>query len=100
MLTRDWVGINETIPLYAAGRPTDPSVWLPTAPAHIRAATAAADPLLDPPGVCSMFQGLRVGLGSRFANIVVTHLPSMIAPACFNLATASASSVGTKSAKT
>jgi hypothetical protein len=31
--------------------PTDPTVCVPIAAGHIRAATAAAEPLLDPPGV-------------------------------------------------
>ncbi len=29
----------------------DPAVWVPRAHGTMRAATAAADPLLDPPGV-------------------------------------------------
>jgi len=48
---------------------------------HIRAATAAADPLLEPPGVCAELHGFRVGPGSRLANIVVTVFPRTIAPA-------------------
>lgn len=44
-------------------------------------ATAAADPLDDPPGVRSRFHGLRVGGGSKKAYGVVTVLPTMTAPA-------------------
>ena len=50
-MTSRAVGIIETTPLYAPGRPTDPTVWLPMLTGHIRAATEAAEPLLDPPGV-------------------------------------------------
>src|SRR5262249_44867069 len=87
-------------PQNAAGRPTDPTVCVPIAAGHIRAATAAADPLLEPPGVCSRFHGLRVGPGSRFAKTVVTVFPRTIAPASFSFVTARASSAGTKSSKT
>src|SRR5262245_57676202 len=92
-------GISDGMPQNAAGLPTEPTVCDPIAAGHMRAATAAADPLLDPPGVCARFQGFRVGPGSRFANTVVTVLPSTMAPACFSLVTASASSSGTKSLK-
>ena len=51
----------------------------------------ANDPLLEPPGVCARFHGLRVGPGSRFANIVVTDLPRTIAPAALRRFTACAS---------
>src|SRR5438067_470434 len=36
----------------------------------MRAATAAAEPDDEPPGVCSAFHGLRVGAGSRAATAV------------------------------
>ncbi len=48
-----------------AGRRIEPTVWVPIAAGIIRAATAAADPDDDPPGVCPRDQGLRVGAGSR-----------------------------------
>src|SRR5262249_30080201 len=60
----------------------------------MRDATAAADPLLEPPGVWLGFQGLRVGAGSTLANSVVSVLPRRIAPACFRLAIAAASYPG------
>src|SRR5438046_5325692 len=85
------VGTSDTMPLNAAGLPTDPRVWLPIAPGHMRAATAAAEPLLDPPGVCARFHGFRVGPGSRFAKTVVTVLPRTIAPASLSRVTARAS---------
>ena len=50
-------------------------------------ATAAAEPLLEPPGVRSRFQGLRVGGGSKLAYCVVTVLPRSTAPAWRSLRT-------------
>src|SRR5262245_37543165 len=54
-------------------------------------ATAAAEPLDDPPGVWSRFQGLRVPRGSVAANSVVTVLPTMTAPADLSADTQAAS---------
>jgi hypothetical protein len=54
-------------------------------------ATAAAEPLLDPPGVRSRSQGLRVPRGSVEANSVVTTLPRITAPASRSAATLAAS---------
>ena len=54
---------------------------MPIAATHMPVATATAEPLLEPPGVHSRFQGLRVGGGSKQANSVVTVLPRMMAPA-------------------
>src|SRR5688572_21097035 len=51
-------------------------------------AIAAAEPLLDPPGVSDVFHGLRVTGGSKLAYCVVTVLPSRMAPASRNLRTA------------
>ena len=64
-----------------AGRMIEPPVCEPIAPRHIPTATAAAEPLDEPPGVRSRFQGLRVGGGSIQANWVVTVLPTITAPA-------------------
>src|ERR671934_811475 len=68
-------------PQYAAGRVIEPPVCEPSAPRHMPAATAAALPLLDPPGVRSGFHGLRVGGGSKLAYCVVTVLAWSTAPA-------------------
>src|SRR5206468_11198030 len=57
MLAR--VGLKPAQPQYEAGMRTDPSVSLPSAAAASPAATAAADPPLDPPGVNSRRCGLR-----------------------------------------
>ena len=71
----------------------EPVVWLPNAAGAIPAPTAAAEPLLDPPGLRSMFHGLRVMEGSPCAKGVVTALPRAIAPAFRKRATHVASSV-------
>jgi len=58
--TSPCVGLKPYTPQKAAGRITEPLVWLPRASGTMLAATAAAEPLEDPPGVCSRFHGLRV----------------------------------------
>ena len=55
---------------------------------------AAAEPADEPPGVWAVFHGFRVGAGSRYANSVVTVLPTMIAPAARSRATAVESTAG------
>ena len=60
----DGVGFIPATPQNDAGRVIEPPVWLPIAPKHIPQATAAAEPLEEPPGVRSRFQGLRVIGGS------------------------------------
>src|SRR5262249_54895817 len=67
-----------------------PPVCEPRAPRHMPQASAAAEPLLEPPGVRSAFQGLRVGGGSKLAYCVVTVLPRKTAPACRSRLTAGA----------
>src|SRR5258708_40286619 len=74
------LGLSPTTPLNAAGLMTDPSVCVPRASGTIPAATAAADPDDEPPGVCLLFQGLTVGPGCRQANSVDTGLPNILAP--------------------
>ena len=55
------------------------------------AATAAAEPPLEPPGTLSKSQGLRVGPNAEFsveepiANSSMLVFPIIIAPASFNL---------------
>src|SRR5438876_390676 len=44
------VGLNPTTPQNAPGRMVEPLVWLPIAPGTTSAATAAADPIDEPPG--------------------------------------------------
>src|SRR5712691_22345 len=78
---RPRLGLNPTTPQYAAGRMTEPPVCVPIASGTMKSATAAAEPLDDPPGVWPGLCGLAVGPGWRLANSVVTVLPSRIAPA-------------------
>src|SRR5438093_11145051 len=63
------------------------------------AATAAAEPLEDPPGVCAGLCGLRVLPGARVANSAVTVLPMITTPAARNLATTAASRDGVRPAQ-
>ena len=42
---------------------TEPSVCVPKASGTMPAATEAAEPDDEPPGVCLLFQGLTVGPG-------------------------------------
>src|SRR5260221_3995198 len=91
------LGLKPTTPLKAAGRTTDPSVCVPSASGTSPAATAAAEPDDEPPGVCFGFQGLTVGPGCRHANSVDTVLPKIVAPRLRSRCTTHASTVGTTS---
>jgi len=62
------------------------------------AATAAAEPLEDPPGVWPELCGLRVLPGVRVANSVVTVLPRMTPPAPRSSDTTEASRDGVRPA--
>src|SRR5687767_3047126 len=62
------------------------------------AATAAAEPLEEPPGVCAALCGLRVLPEAPLANSVVTVLPMMTAPAPRSSATTLASRDGVRPA--
>src|SRR5882762_6586825 len=89
--SRPKLGLNPTTPQNAAGRITDPLVWLPTASGTAPAATPAADPIDDPPEVRERSQGLRVGPGCAIASAALTVFPTMTAPAARRLRTTSAS---------
>src|SRR5437763_9617495 len=91
VLTRPKVGLQPATPQNDAGRVMEPPVCEPRAPRHMPQARAAAEPLLEPPGVRSVAQGLRVLGGSKLAYCVVTVLPRKIAPAWRSLRTAVAS---------
>ncbi len=60
----------------------------------MKSATAAAEPLDEPPGVKAGSCGFAVGLGWRLANSVVTILPMRMPPAAFGRAAALASQGG------
>ena len=68
-------GLKPATPQKLAGRITEPPVWVPVAIGKKPAATPAAEPDDEPPGVCARLCGLRVLPGSRWANSVVTVLP-------------------------
>ena len=91
------LGLRPTTPQNDAGRTTDPLVWLPKASGTCPAATAAAEPLEEPPGVCAGSCGLVVSPGVTKANSAVTVLPMTTAPASRNLATVVASATGRRS---
>ena len=78
---------------------TEPFVWVPRATGANPAATAAADPLDEPPGVWARSCGLRVGPGTNSAYCDVTVLPRTTAPASRNLRTIVASRAGRRPAK-
>ena len=50
-----------TMPQQKAGQRMEPPVSLPIAPKIIPAASAAPEPLLDPPGSYARFHGFRAG---------------------------------------
>ena len=94
------------MPQKCAGIRIDPPPSLPVARGHRDAATAAAAPPLDPPGVQSGFQGLAPSPPSRFwqvptmANSGTLVLPRMTAPAFRTRSTTAASRSGTRSLNT
>src|SRR5437016_6616633 len=81
-------------PQYEAGRMMEAAVCVPSATGTIPSATAAADPLEDPPGVRAGSRGFLVFPGEYTANSVVTVFPRMIAPASRRRRTHSASAAG------
>src|SRR4051812_49108331 len=103
-------GMRPNWPLIAAnpvrqpGMRTEPPPSVPSAIEVMPAATEAAAPALDPPGVFSRFQGLRVMPVSGLSptplqpNSLVVVLPIRIAPARLALATEGASAAATLSA--
>jgi len=93
------VGLKPTAPEKAPGRMVEPFVWLPIAPGMTPAATAAAEPIDDPPGVRARSYGLRVGPGVRNASSAVTVLPMTIAPAASSARTTSDDRAGTRPRK-
>ncbi len=60
-LTRPYVGRSPVTPVKAAGVVIEPQVSEPSAKGTSPAATAAAEPLEEPPAHASRSQGLRPG---------------------------------------
>src|SRR5262249_36758764 len=104
--TRPALGMRPAIPQYEAGPRIEPPVSEPIAHGARPAATAAPDPLDEPPVKCSRFHGLRAGGQGRSkdgppcANSCVAVLPSRIAPASYNRRVTVASAVGMRSMHT
>ena len=98
---RPRVGFSPKTPQHEAGIRIDPPPSFPWAMGTIRAATAAAEPPLEPPAVRSIAQGFRVGPNARgsvvgrIPNSGVFVLPRMTKPARLYRATSSLSWSGT-----
>ncbi len=75
------LGLNPTMPQKEAGRITEPPVWVPIASGTMPAATAAAEPEEEPPGVRVGVERVARAAGCIEASSVVTVLPMMTAPA-------------------
>ncbi len=102
---RPRVGFSPNSPQHDAGIRIEPPPSLACATGKMPAATAAAAPPLEPPGVTSRFQGLRVGPNSFgsvngvMPNSGVLVLPKMTAPARRKRSTSVESRAGLKSAR-
>ncbi len=94
-LTRPKVGLMPTVPHRLAGMRIEPPVSDPIATGTRRAATAAPEPPLEPPGTRVRSQGFFVGgVTLPQANSCILVLPTMIAPAARSLATTAESRRG------
>ena len=95
------MGFTPTTPQREAGCRIDPPVSVPKAPNTWRAATDAALPPDEPPGVRSRSHGFRHGpkalfsLDEPMANSSMLSLPSTTAPAAASRSTTVASKGGT-----
>src|SRR5262245_20550255 len=102
MGTRPKVGFRPTSPQKLAGIRIEPAPSEPRASGPSPAATAAAPPPVDPPGVRERSQGLRdspnsgLSVEPRQANSGRLVRPTKIAPAARRPATPGASSGATK----
>ncbi len=104
-LTRPRLALSAKSPQQEAGMRSEPPPSLPCAAGTMRAATAAAEPPEEPPGVCSRFQGLRQG--PRASGSVTALIPNSGAlvwpkstrPAALSRWTTPLSSVGTTPAR-
>src|SRR5207253_5989493 len=102
--TRPKACLKPTMPQHAAGMRLDPPPSVPTPIGASPAATAAAAPPDDPPGVRDRSQGLAVRPNSGasvkhlWPNSGVVVLPTRIAPAALSRATEGESASGTLSA--
>jgi hypothetical protein len=94
--TRPNCPFNPANPVNEAGIRTDPPLSVPSAKGVMPAATEAAAPALEPPGVLARFRGLRVmpvsGLSPTglHPNSLVVVLPIKMPPAALARSTAGA----------
>ncbi len=103
--TRARVGLRPNSPQQEAGIRIEPPPSLACAIGTTPAATAAAEPPDEPPGVLLGSQGLRVG-PKRYGSVVGTRpnsgvlvLPKMTSPAAFRRTVSVVSMGATKSCK-
>src|SRR5262245_49249365 len=95
-----------TTPQNVAGLRIDPDVSPPVATVSSPAASAAADPLLEPPGVRDKFHGFAASGNAPPSPALPNEnsgsfiFPTGTAPACFSFVTTVASKSGTKSSST
>ena len=95
--TRPECGLRPKSPQHAAGIRIEPAPSAATAAGTSPAATAAAEPPLEPPGVRSVSHGLRVtphvidSVNGHSPSSGIFVLPMMIAPAARSLRTTSES---------
>ena len=68
--TRPCVGLKPTIPQHAAGMRIEPPVSVPSAASHRPAASAAAEPPLEPPGMRSGSSGLTTSPQCSFSDVI------------------------------
>lgn len=86
-------GFMPNVPQKALGMVMDPAVSVPVANGAMPAATAAAEPPLDPPAVRARSDGVGQSGPSRFVvspssvNSGVLVLPTMMAPAALRRST-------------
>ena len=96
--TRPVWGLSPNRPLHAAGMRIEPAPSAPRAAGTMPAATAAAEPPLDPPGVRSTSHGLRVtphvidSVNGHRPSSGIVVLPTTTAPPARSRRTTSASS--------
>ena len=97
MDSRSWVGFSPATPQNDEGMRIDPAVSVPRVRGTLRAATAAADPPLDPPASRAGSHGLCIGPHAEMwpvalaASSCMFAFPMTIAPAARKLATSCAS---------
>src|SRR4051795_2793787 len=97
-----YVGLRPTVPVTAPGCLIEPPVSVPIASGASKAATAAAEPPPEPPGIRSRSHGLCVGpyaecsVEEPIANSSMLVLPRIGRPAALRRATTVASYGGTQ----